>query len=302
MTQLRNLNRERNEQFTILRRYFSENRVSSGLMGRVWAALQQAMGRSKRRVHENDIQILQLLPWTLKTELQEEVYAPIVTAHPFFAQFSAQYRMQMRKVYQIIDAVSLGIGQELFNFGENSERMYFVLSGYLTYSEDVSRGGLSTPSMVSAGHWLCEPVMWIKWKHTGQLLATTHCEFVALKASKVQEVLLQIISLTPHDAVQQYAKMFARFFKKHQEMLTDIWQDVDLLSEMAFRSFVEEPTEADAKTGQRSSGNAGSAHQAMDRRKSVFGGGRAMTFNDPRTIFAMSRNWAKSMEQFHASA
>eukprot|EP00930_Biecheleria_cincta_P026051 TRINITY_DN18429_c0_g1_i1.p1 TRINITY_DN18429_c0_g1~~TRINITY_DN18429_c0_g1_i1.p1 ORF type:complete len:1323 (-),score=214.52 TRINITY_DN18429_c0_g1_i1:779-4429(-) len=289
MTQLRNLNREKNEQFSVLRKYFMENRVSQSLMGRVWAALQQTMGRSKRRVHEEDIQILQLLPWTLKTELQEEVYSPILTAHPLFSHYSSHFKMQMRKLYQNILQVSLGIGQELFNSGESAHTFYLVLSGLLSYQEDTSRGQAAHTIMVSVGHWLCEPVLWIHWKHTGQLLATTHCEFLALSCTKVQEVFTQ--TTDGHESVRHYARMFAKFFQTNAEILTDVWADMDLLQEMAYRSFENEEDDM----------SSAPAKDASTRRKSVFGGSKpGLNGIDARQIFAMSRNWAKSMENIAA--
>jgi len=296
MTQLRNLNRERNDQMSILRRYFSENRVSGNLMGRVWGCLQKAMGRSKRRVHESDVVILQLLPWTLKTELQEEVYAPILTAHPFFMQYSTAFRMQMRKVYQnALEEVSLGIGHQLFNSGEISTKMYFVLSGILSYKEEGGR--LCGLSFVEGGQWLCEPVLWIIWKHTGQLIATTHCELVALHAQKTQEVLAQHQSET-EDMVRSYVKLFTRYFKKHQDSLTDIWADIDLLTEMAFRAF-EDDDENEAgivenenapTTGARhwfggfKGASSGDQAGAVMRRKSMWGAG----LPDPNALFGVA--------------
>ena len=50
------------EQITMLRRYLGENRVSGSLMVRIWGSLHIAMSNSKSRLHEKDVQILQLLP------------------------------------------------------------------------------------------------------------------------------------------------------------------------------------------------------------------------------------------------
>jgi len=243
MTQLRNLNHERNEQFSALRRYFGENHVSSSLTGRIWGCLQKAIGRSRRRMHVEDVAILQLLPWTLKTELQEEVYTPIMAAHPLFHAYGSEFKMQMRKIYQnATEEVSLGVGQELFNSGQAADRMFFVISGTLTYRHE-DRGGGSSLELVSfaeAGQWLCEPVLWIRWRHAGQLIAATHCELLALRAARLQEVLVQ------DEPVKRYAKLFVRYFKRNPEMLSDTWADEELLQEMASRAFFDGDDDAES--------------------------------------------------------
>mmetsp|Transcript_82928 Transcript_82928/g.231265 ORF Transcript_82928/g.231265 Transcript_82928/m.231265 type:complete len:1129 (-) Transcript_82928:75-3461(-) len=229
MTQLRNLNRERHDQSAILRRYFNENKISASLIGRISACTLKAMGRSKRRVHECEVVMLQLLPWNLRTELQEEVFSPIIGAHPFFRLYADQYKAQMKQIYQnAVAEVSVDIGKETFNSGATASMMYFVLSGVMSYKE---HGGLEQLSMVTSGKWLTEAVLWVTWKHTGQLIATTHCELISLNATKVQEVLVQTL------VVKCYAQLFVRFFKKNPDLLTDIFSDIGLLQEMALRAF-----------------------------------------------------------------
>ncbi|CAE8733885.1 unnamed protein product, partial [Polarella glacialis] len=168
------------------------------------------------------------------------VYAPILTAHPLFMHYSSMLKMQMRKIYQnSLREVSLGIGQELFNFGEGSETMYFVLTGVLAYREDGTDGRMPSQSMVSAGHWLCEPALWVSWKHTGQVVATTHCEFIALQVSEVHKVFGQG-SYSQDCGVRKYAQIFYRYFQEQPEVLTDIWSDLDIINEMAFRAFEDD--------------------------------------------------------------
>jgi len=238
MTQLRNLNSERNEQFSSLRRYLGENKCSTALMGRIWTCVQTAMGRTKRRVHETDVKVLQMLPWSLKAELLEEVYNPILAAHPFFMQFSSSFHQQMRKILQnAIEEISLPIGQELFSSGEAANNMYFVLSGVMVYTKD-NKSSCEPPCFVSAGQWVSEAALWIKWKHNGQLIGTTPCELIALKVAKVQEVLTQMSY--DEDQVKRYVKIFVRYFKKNPDSLTDVWAETDLLTDMAHKAFMGE--------------------------------------------------------------
>eukprot|EP00435_Cladocopium_sp_Y103_P037963 s1949_g10.t1 len=89
MNQLRNLNSERNEQASLLRRYMQQNNVSAPLKAR-------------------------------------EVYAPHVGVHPFFYVCNACFSMQSRKIFSTCLAEkSLTTSQELITSGENATHMYF---------------------------------------------------------------------------------------------------------------------------------------------------------------------------------
>lgn len=90
----------------------------------------------------------------------------------------------------------------------------------------------SQPSPLGNGH--VSRYSGFFWRHIGQLIATTHCELIALRASKLQEVLVQ------NDPVKKYAKLFARYFKKNPDVLNDTWADVELLQEMAARAFMDD--------------------------------------------------------------
>lgn len=42
--------------------------------------------------------------------------------------------------------------------------MYFIVSGTLAYFVGYSE---KIPKLVTAGRWICEPVLWCKWEHRG---------------------------------------------------------------------------------------------------------------------------------------
>lgn len=280
MTQLRNLNSERNEQFSSLRRYLGENKCSTALMGRIWTCVQTAMGRTKRRMHEADVKVLQLLPWSLKAELLEEVYNPILNAHPFFNQFSAAFQVQMRKIFQnAVEEISLPIGQELFSSGEVAANMYFVLAGVLVYTKD-NKSSCEPPCFVSAGQWVSEAALWIKWKHNGQLIGTTPCELIALKAAKVQDVLSHLSY--DEDQVKRYVKIFVRYFKKNPDSLNDVWAETDLLSDMVQKAFL-----GDDMDDEDAGGLGMGAHKSLG--KNAAGGGGFSGWAARRQSIASSR-------------
>ncbi|CAJ1332327.1 unnamed protein product [Effrenium voratum] len=137
MNQLRNLNSWRHEQESLLRRYLGENSVTPSLTARIHNCLNKAMQHSRRRVHENEITILQLLPLSLKFELSNEIYAPAIGKHPFFTFCHSVLPSESRKIYSnAVSQKSLLISQELITTGEAGKHMYFLVSGTLVYSRD----------------------------------------------------------------------------------------------------------------------------------------------------------------------
>lgn len=226
MNQLRNLHSERNAQLSVLRSYFTENDVSSELVARINDCLSQAMRQSKARVHETDVVLLQLLPVSLTTSLFEEVHAPILGSHPLFHEFEPLASPESRKLYSTcVKSYSKSMSVELFIAGEAANCMYFVVSGTLAYN---SEGGTLGNNLVESGGWLSEPAMWLHWRHSGTAAtSSSHCELVALDVVKAQE------ALQGEDMVRNYARIFASYFTNHPNLLSDIWADMDEISNWA---------------------------------------------------------------------
>ncbi|CAE8744095.1 unnamed protein product [Polarella glacialis] len=88
MNQLRNLNSERNAELVKLRRFFSENRVSTSLVARISSCIHQSTKLTSSRLRGGDISILESLPASLKCDLAEEVYAPTLCAHPLLSTWA----------------------------------------------------------------------------------------------------------------------------------------------------------------------------------------------------------------------
>ncbi|CAE8590739.1 unnamed protein product, partial [Polarella glacialis] len=243
LQQLRELNEERTEQFAKVRRYFRSNNVQSGLAKKAWSHLSMAYQKPRRRTHWDEIKILNHLPKSLQAELHRHIREPILSMHPFFSAFDKAFTVQMQQVYQLcISEISTEQGQELFHTGEASTQMYFVLEGTFCYHAD---GTTLTPCFLSKGQWVGEPVLWMSWKHTGRLLATTPCAVLAVKSKELQDIL----GSEGGDAgaiVREYAMQFTRHCHNNSYGLTDIGVDIDTvgkLSELAF-----EPPQEDSES------------------------------------------------------
>lgn len=236
MNQLRNLNSERNEQASLLRRYMQQNNVSAPLKARVLQSI-KALSQNRSRVHESDVAALRLLPLSLRHDLSQEVYAPHVGVHPFFYVCNACFSMQSRKIFSTCLAEkSLSTSQELITSGENATHMYFVIGGILDYLAD-ERGENEPAIALDTGAWLCEAALWVRWQHNGTANTTAQgCELISVDAGGFQNI------LKDEKPVRQYANMFWKHFSENPEDLSDVWCDEEVLFDWATRAMGQAET------------------------------------------------------------
>ncbi|CAE8632466.1 unnamed protein product [Polarella glacialis] len=232
MTQLRNLNSERNAELVKLRCFFSDHKVSASLVARISSCIHQTNKLTGSRVHSEDVSILELLPVSLKCDLAEEVFAPTLCAHPFIFAWGEYYPRDSKRLFLAARSSSLGAKHELFNTGQVAESMYFLSSGAMVYN----RGG-ERPARVSPEQWLAEPGLWIEWKHVGRASSTgKNCELVSLHCETAIRILSQDASAI--SGARRYAKTFAAYFDKQSDQLSDVWGDIEVLEAMVSEAFI----------------------------------------------------------------
>ncbi|CAE8706530.1 unnamed protein product [Polarella glacialis] len=237
MTQLRNLNSERNAELVKLRCYFSDHKVSASLVARISDCIHQSNKLTGSRVHSEDVSILELLPVSLKCDLAEEVFAPTLCAHPFILTWGDYYPKESKRLFLAARSSSLGAKDELFNTGQVAESMYFLSSGAMVYITDGKR-----PTRVNPGQWLAEPAFWINWKHVGQASsAGNNCEMVSLHCETAIKILSQDASAI--SGARRYAKTFAAYFDKQFDRLSDVWADIAVLEAMVSEAFIKHEKE-----------------------------------------------------------
>eukprot|EP00419_Tripos_fusus_P038534 CAMPEP_0172764960 /NCGR_PEP_ID=MMETSP1074-20121228/178346_1 /TAXON_ID=2916 /ORGANISM="Ceratium fusus, Strain PA161109" /LENGTH=122 /DNA_ID=CAMNT_0013599825 /DNA_START=117 /DNA_END=481 /DNA_ORIENTATION=+ len=120
--------------------------------------------RSTKRVHEQDVSLLNYLPRSLKMQMHTEVFKPKLITHPLFTLLAQGYdRVCIKICHMAMSQESLKPGEELFAYGKEAEKVHIVDWGSLLYCEG------SLPSHkdihVNAGDWLCEHVLWMPWVH-----------------------------------------------------------------------------------------------------------------------------------------
>jgi len=258
MTRLRNLNKARNDMYSALRRYMVENNISVSVSGAVWGYLHGEEKKPGRRLHEADVSALSILPKSLRSDLQHAVFWPVIGAHPFFHHLDADHPRTMRMVYrQTLAEVSVIGGQEVFGTGERSDRMFFCARGPLSYtklkqslsdkndgvqdslvSNTFSNRSSNVPGTdsitIEDGQWLCEPALWVDWKHQGLLTARRHSELISIRAVEFCNVFLKAGKAVP--GASRYAAIYAEYVALATDV-DDLGASLTQLADMAVKSF-----------------------------------------------------------------
>jgi len=169
--------------------------------------------------------------------------------------------------------VSLGFHQDLFVQDEGADAMYFVALGSLTYQSpecsvtmhlcgdrstfiqslgisnvlsavDAATGSRSTerenPYEVRERTWLSEAALWLVWTHTSNVQSESYSELVALRAADFQE---QVVREHPSAECVRYARAYARFYREHTHLLSDLPADVRVLEELVSATFEQRSAE-----------------------------------------------------------
>jgi len=234
MTQLHQSNRFKSKQREDIRRYISDNKLSLELGNRIVAFVRKHRAGSRKRVHEQEIEILKVLPESLRVQLHWEVYEPVLRPHPFFFNsLEVDEGGVLDICHHALSEMSLGSSQELFTPCQPATKMYFVVSGVLEYFHGSSDTEMAE---ISRGQWCVEAALWIKWDHEGRLAAVSHCELVVLDASTFRKFMTYRTGLMR--CSQEYARLFKeRVDSGNIDRPLDVWFDHDATTEMAQLSF-----------------------------------------------------------------
>lgn len=237
MTQLRNLRSAQAKQQALLRRYFADNHISTELGQRIWKFIKSAHFGHRVRTRTVDVDILRLMPTTLRKCLNEELYRPYTTRVPILHHYLQMENDGHAEVCQkAISEQSLIAGDETFNVGQEGLTMYIVVSGLVTYKVATAMAEVET---VSLGKWVSEHSVWFKWVHGGQMVASTSCELFNMNAEVCRRVMAKYANAMPY--LQAYARHFAEAVLKvgDSNWGTDLWCDTSELEDLIQVAFDE---------------------------------------------------------------
>merc|ERR1712032_742144 len=191
------------------------HQVRVGLSLRIKRFMKIHYNSRKSRIHEEDINFFRNLPVNLKIELHQEIYMPVITAHPLFVLVSRlDYKSTLELCHLAMSQTYIIATQDVFVEDELATQMFFIVKGRLQYYPKKARCHASVPVAQSA--WVAEPVLWTEWMHRGRLMATLASEVAALDPLKFQALTLERLKLVA--ALREYAGLFAERMSQGSEL------------------------------------------------------------------------------------
>merc|ERR550534_1287927 len=251
MTHLRKITGEKDAQLGHLRRFFRENHVSLQLAKRIWRNAENTKAARQHRIAWRDVKLLRDLPELLQMELEHEVYMPILSRHPFFHQVQENHAVAMRALcHSALREHEYRTEQEVFHGGLAVDKVYFVKEGVLVYrayshgdfaghrmGSRSTLGSCAAVDEVSAGSWLSEAALWVKWFHVGKAAAKTNSVLTVLSVPALFSVLQEYAALLPGCCA--FAGLFIQALQELGDAISDLPLGEERLAGLAEAAFAD---------------------------------------------------------------
>lgn len=236
VTQLKALNNDSRRDEARLRDFLSTRRVKLNLRNRMWRFFRTYNRRTKHFSVESSVGFLKVIPESMLIELHREVYFKTLLSTPVFSAMLHVEVALFEKVCHIAMSESVWVpNQDIFVSGKAASRAFAVTSGTLVYTT-VCDDFMAHD--VTAGDWVSEVMIWVRWIHCGQLHATSSCSIVELFSAEFQNLVV-----TWGGPLCSSLKRFAVLFLGHLDMLlsncipvTDMSVGNDVMDSLARRA------------------------------------------------------------------
>lgn len=222
LTRLQIIAGGRDGQFATLRQFLLHRKITTKLAMRVVRSAQQTLDAQSRAISEKDVDLLSCVTEQLRAEIHYEQYFGTLSRHALFKHLDDLNHKIVRELcHTAIGELSIHEGEFLFAAGDvpDDACMLFFLSGFLSYTYEEA----SLP--VLEGMWACEPVLWVRWVHLGDMKAHRPVTLIALSADLFRQ------SLTKNSkeayVVSNYAKRFVEFFNRQWDAVRDVNMEMD---------------------------------------------------------------------------
>lgn len=220
LTRLEILTATQSSKMNALRQFLVDNRISPPVMVKITKSAQARLEELKRNVPEDSIELLALLPDTVRAEMHADMFTPLMKPHPCFGALFKdihQGGILCTKVFnECVHRVIFLSGDMLFSVNQETSVAYFVVHGRLCY---LRRG--YPLEYAGRGDWLCEATLWTSWTPYGALLAKKEASCLTLDAAEFQRIYRHV----PECAIllRKYAAFFCKALNDmDEEDLTDI--------------------------------------------------------------------------------
>uniref|UniRef100_A0A7S2QB16 Cyclic nucleotide-binding domain-containing protein n=1 Tax=Zooxanthella nutricula TaxID=1333877 RepID=A0A7S2QB16_9DINO len=135
-------------------------------------------------------------------EVNLKLKKPVLSHYPLMAQISSLSATAMTQVCaNAVTRENFAKNDIVFSKGTEAKAMTFVTSGSLAYR--FSAGGHDERSLLTAGQWFRELVLWMPWEHRGDMKTLVAVDLLSVDAWRFGEV------LTGHPNTYFLARMHA---------------------------------------------------------------------------------------------
>mmetsp|Transcript_24502 Transcript_24502/g.56878 ORF Transcript_24502/g.56878 Transcript_24502/m.56878 type:complete len:759 (-) Transcript_24502:31-2307(-) len=233
-----------------LRGFLGDRAISPAMSNRIWEFV-RSRRRTRGKLTEAHVKLLNDLPKILRIELRRDMYLPLLQSHPLFSGLElADPHVISRLCDRGLEFRGVPPMEDVFNRAEKASHVYYVISGHLNYwfQRPQSRRAVSAAIDVNANEWLSEGALWFdNWVHFGWLRARTPSELLLVNVEVFQMVAMK--SPSPYLGSTIYKQAWVRQIKddvRHQDdgvtrlfkgRPTDLPGDRQITEQIAYDAF-----------------------------------------------------------------
>jgi len=221
MTQLLSLNTKRDNEQMLLRRFFSENKLTDMLRVQIWQCWKhQSYGHRRLGIAREEVPYLAEMPKRLQMRMDMELRTPHLCFLKIFEVTERESKGVLPFICHFAMREHAGIHlQEIFMPRSNAYEAFCLTSGEMRYESKYVSGGAVT---VVPQSWVCEPVFWGDWVHRGWLTAEGSCFWISLNGEAFRAQVTACIGSPFGIALKKYARGFERLARDRENELFDV--------------------------------------------------------------------------------
>jgi len=213
MVEFQMLRNGRQQKLRLLRQFLSDHTVDLDISYLVQKQVKERLGPTDK-LHESDVDGLNLLSAQLLSMLRREIYAPHLVTHPLFNLWSGLDPNLFNKLCFTMHFRYLRQEDDLFVPGPAEAIAYYLSSGSLSYTQEPASSRVTEvfTADVKVGAWLAEAALWCYWIHVGTAEASATSELLMINEDALNSAVN--VRHTIRKVVQQYGEVFCKRLKK----------------------------------------------------------------------------------------
>lgn len=202
-------------------------RFENALKGKIYSCLHE-----HRPLGEKDVELLSLVPDTMKMQLRLQIFEPCILTQPLFRFLLRLVPSWGADFARTLEEHFVQAPDILFSVGQRAGGALHLMHGRVEYTLDDDGDDMLSRS-VNPGMWFSLAALWIEWRHVGKANVSMDCRMLHVSA----ESLSMAVKLDPQvvKVVENYARVwYCRTMAHAQDLPTDSevvrmqWSDVVL--------------------------------------------------------------------------